>query len=146
MPLCFTRPIQYVVDRLHTAPAPPRRHYPEGLYLGTYNIRNGRFFSLAQSIWGVRLSIFDGMLLTDTNITSEAYFHNWLGYDMVCFPAISKTTGGVQGVVGLVVRERPQGWSLDLTRLHRPNLVSCKVISGVKRTPLVGAYLPPSIL
>ena len=30
-------------------------------------------------------------------------------------------------------------------RYHRPNLVNCKVVTGLIRDPLVGAYLPPSM-
>ena len=47
--------------------------------------------------------------------------------------------------VGLVVREQPQGWSIELTRFHRTNVVICVVVTG-KRTLLIGAYLPPSNL
>ena len=55
---------------------------------------------------------FDSMLLDNTKITSEAYFHNWLGYNMVFLPEVAMATGGKQGGVVLVVREGPQGWSV----------------------------------
>ena len=58
------------------------------------------------------------MLLTNTKITSKAYCHNWMGYDVVCLPEITMATGGAQGVVGLVGIEWPQGWSVELTRFH----------------------------
>ena len=44
------------------------------------------------------------MLLTNTKITSEAYFHNRLVYKVVCSPAVATATIGDQGGVGLVVR------------------------------------------
>ena len=55
-------------------------------------------------------------------------------------------TGGAQGGVDLVVRERPEGWSVELTRFHGKNIVRCEIMSGGQRTPLIGAYLLPSAL
>ena len=47
---------------------------------------------------------------------------------------------------GLVIRDRPQGRSLVSMRFHGPNVVSCKVVTHGRRTPIIGAYLPPSTL
>ena len=69
-----------------------------------------------------------------------------MGYDMVCYPTVIMAIDGAQGGVGLVVREWPQGWSVELTRFHGPNVVSCEVISGGKQNPLVRAYLLLSTL
>ena len=80
------------------------------------------------------------MVLTETKITDHYYFHNRLGYNVVCFPAITTTTGGVQEGVGLVVQDRPQGWSIESTPFHRPKVVICEVFTGVKHSPLIGAY------
>ena len=60
--------------------------------------------------------------------------------------AIMAAADGAQGGVGLVVRDRPQGWSIELMRFHRPTVVRCKVVTGSKRTLLIGACLPPSTL
>ena len=68
---------------------------PRRLSLGIYIIRNGQGFGLDQAIWEVHLDSFDVMLMTNTKITSEVYFHNHLGYDVVCFPAFNTATGGV---------------------------------------------------
>ena len=54
--------------------------------------------------------------------------------------------GVVQEVVVLVVRERPEGWSVESTGFHVPNMVSCGIFSGIHRTPLNRAYLFPSTL
>ena len=74
------------------APPPLRRR---GLSLWTYSIYDGRGFGLTQAIRVVQLHIFDFMLLTKTKITSKAYFHNWLGYVMVCFLEVTTYTGVV---------------------------------------------------
>ena len=121
MLICFARPLCHVVDRLHTAPPPPP---PRGLSLGTYNIRYARGSGLAEAIWLVQLGSFNVMLLTKTNITSKEYFHNRIFYDMLCLPEFTTDTEGAQGGVGLVVRERPQGWSVDLIRFHGTKVVS----------------------
>ena len=47
---------------------------------------------------------------------------------------------------GLFIRDQPKGWRVNSTRFHGPNMVSCEVVAGSKRTPLTGAYLPPSRL
>ena len=53
---------------------------------------------------------------------------------------------GDQGGVRLVTRERPVEWGIESTRYHRTNVVSCELVTGIIRTPLVDAYLPPSTL
>ena len=59
---------------------------------------------------------------------------------MVCFPEIATTDGGPQDVVGLVVRDRPQGWSVEFIPLHGPIVVISEVIYSGKCTFLVVTY------
>ena len=49
------------------------------------------------------------MILTKTNISNEAYFHNRIDYDVVSLPAAAATSGITQGGVGLVVQEILKG-------------------------------------
>ena len=49
------------------------------------------------------------MLLTETNIQSEAYSHNQFRYDVTFYAARPSSAGGYHGGVGLVTRERPEG-------------------------------------
>ena len=53
---------------------------------------------------------------------------------------------GGQGRFRIVSQERPEGWTVDSTRFHSPNVVSFKVLSGDQWMPIIGAYLPPSTL
>ena len=46
----------------------------------------------------------------------------------------------------MVTGERPDSWRIESTRFHGPNLVSCKIVTWPTRTPLVGAYLPLSMM
>ena len=48
--------------------------------------------------------------------------------------------------MGLVVRDQPQVWIIELTRFHGPNIVICEVVTDRKCTLIIGAYLPPSTL
>ena len=86
------------------------------------------------------------MILSDTKVTDQAYFQNRMGCDVVCFLSITEESGGAQGVVGMVVCDRLKVWSFELTHFHGLNVVSSKFVSGGKRTPLIGAYLPPSTM
>ena len=56
------------------------------------------------------------------------------------------SAGGAQGGVILMTRERSVWWDIESMRYHGPNMVSCKLINRLTRTPLVGAYLPLSTL
>ena len=69
-----------------------------------------------------------------------------LEFKVVCSPYIATTTGGAQRGVILVIRDRPQGWSMELKRFHGTDVVRYKFVSRGKRTSLVGAYLLPSTL
>ena len=46
----------------------------------------------------------------------------------------------------MVVRYQPKGWIVESTLFHGENLVRCDIVGGGKRTPLISAYLLPSIL
>ena len=148
MPISFTLLIQHGANQLHLVLTLPRHRppHPPGLTIGMLNIRYGRAFGIVQAVRAVELGRFDLMVLTGTNISTSVYCWNWLGCDIVyslSWPAIAR---GVQVGVGLVSWDRPMGWSLESTRFHGSNMVSCNIIPGTSRTPIVGGYLPPSIL
>ena len=86
------------------------------------------------------------MLLTKTKIQSKAYSHNRLGYDVNFFTERPSRARGYQGGVRLVTRERPVGWGIESTSYHGQNVFSCKIVTGLTRTLLTGAYLPPLTL
>ena len=90
--------------------------------------------------------MFDVMILAETKIQTEAYFHNRLGYNVTCLKAHPSSDRVSQGGVGLVTMEQPNRWGGEYTRFHRPNVVSCEIVTGPTQTPLVGAYLPPLTL
>lgn len=64
----------------------------------------------------------------------------------MCLKAFPYITWGAQGGVGLVTRERLNGWGIESERLHGPNVVSCKKVTEPTRTQLVSGYLSPLTL
>ena len=145
MALTFYQLLPHGADHLHTVlrrrpPLQPR------LAIGTLKIQDDRGFGLAQDIQAVESGGFDMMILTDMKISTMAYCKNRLGYEVTCSTARPNSAGGSQGSVGIVTMEIPVGWGIESMRYHRLNVVSCKLVTGIIRTPLVCAYLPPPIL
>ena len=148
MPLTFSRPIPHGSDRLHTATPPLCRQpqHPPRLSIRTLNICDVQVFGLAQAIRVVERGGFDVMLLTETKISTMAYFQNRLGYEVTCLTAQPSRAGGAQNGVIIVRKERSVRWGIESTHYHGPDMVSCDIVTGLTRTPVVSAYLPPSTL
>ena len=130
----------------HRRRRPSAPHRPWGLSIVTLEISDGLGIWIAQDIWEVHIRGFELMILMATKFNRQAYLHNRLGYNMVCSPEITTESGGAQGGVGLVIWDQSKGWSVESTRFHGTNVVSCKVVSGRKWTPLIGMYFYPSTL
>ena len=43
-----------------------------------------------------------------------------------------------------MIRERPEGWDIDPTRFHGPNLVIFEIVTRINQTNLIRSYLPRS--
>ena len=145
-PLQFTHPIQ-AVDRLHNGATPPRRKpFSErgitAVRLATYNLQDGRNSRLAFAIRAIEVSKINLAVLTETRFHNDIYTKSYLGYEVVG----TTTTHQNQGGVALVFQEEPDGWSVESIRKHGPNVISCELVIGDTRTPLIGAYLPPGDL
>ena len=76
------------------------------------------------------------MILMETNITDQDYLRNSVGYNVVCLQTITTADGGAQGVVSMIIQDRPQGCSIESKFFHGPNVVSCEVDTG-KRTLII---------
>ena len=148
MPICITQLISHGRDWLHTAPTLPLwwPMRPRWLFLRTLNLRDGRGSGLAQAIRAVYIGVFDLMILMETNITSQYYCSNRLGYSVVWLTRIMKMDVSVHGGVGLVVQDQYQGLIIESTRFHGPNVLIWEVINDGKRAAIIGTYLPHSTL
>ena len=65
-----------------------------------------------QSIRAVQIGNYNLMLLTEKKIMYEAYCYNRLGYGAVCSQTVGTTAKGAQWGVDLVIRKRPESWSV----------------------------------
>ena len=70
------------------------------------------------------------MLLMETKTQTEAYSHNQLGYNATCLAVLPSSNGGAQVGVGLVTRERTDGWGIKSMRFHGPNVASYEIVTG----------------
>ena len=144
----FTRPIQHGLDPLHTAPPTPSRQpkaKPPFVDGCTYNIRDGRGSGgeagLLSAIRMIGLAGLHFAILTETKISTDIYTKNSLGYDVVCTRSEPRSGG-----VALITKDQPDGWHFESTETYGPNVISTVLVSGTRRTHIVGAYLPPSSL
>ena len=112
--------------------------------LGTYNIRDSGAFSLPHALRAVQMENYDLVLLTETKIPDAVYYKNSLRYNIVCSWAATTAAGEEQGSMGLVMRERPYGWDAKSMHFHRPNMVSCEIVSSLQKKPLTGSYPHPT--
>ena len=142
-----TRTIIHGGDHLHTAPPPLDRQTPRprGLSLEIFHIRNALGSRLTQAIQVECIGGFDLIIFTETKINDQDYCLNIMVYYVMCLQDITMAAGNVQGGVGLVVRDQPQGWSIESTHFQGMNVVIYEVFT-VKFILLIGSYLPPSTL
>ena len=141
-PLTFTHPLHHGTDPLHTQhPKPPKPSRPPHIVLGTLNIRDGRNSGLAIAIREFQQGNYDIVLATETKIPDDIYTKHTLGYEVICSKALPN-----QGGIALITRASPTGWHIESTQFHGPNVLSCLIVSGITRTPFIGAYLPPTSL
>ena len=50
----------------------------------------------------------------------------------------------LSGAVVLATREITEGWDIDSTRSHGPNVVRYEIVIRIHLTALIGDYLPPA--
>jgi hypothetical protein len=50
-----------------------------------------------------------------------------------------------QGEVALVFKDS-RYWQIESVRKHGPNVISCELVTGRRRVPIVGVYIPPNDL
>lgn len=98
-----------------TAPGPSTT----GLWIGTYNIRDGQGLGedvgLIAAIRAVEIAKLDLATLTETKISNDVYTKNHLGYNVECTTAQPGPDMGTQGGIALVYREAEDDWHLEST-------------------------------
>ena len=80
---------------------------------------------------------YDLMILTETKILDSVYKNRCLGYYVACSWAVPTVDGGVKGGMGIITRDRPEGWDIESMQFHGQNMVIYRTISGLQQTPLI---------
>jgi hypothetical protein len=81
----------------------------------------------------------DLCFLTEAKLTDGIYSRNAYGYTVTATEAVSYRQGGM----ALAYRES-RHWLVESVQRHGPNVMSCILVTGRRRQPLVGAYIPPA--
>ena len=113
------------------------KHAP--ITFATYNICNGRNSRLEMALRAAREMQLDFGLLTEVKMTEGIYTRSCEGYAVTATDAASKHQGGV----ALFYRES-EYWQIESVVKHGPNVISFELVSGWRRTPVVGGYIPPT--
>ena len=112
----------------------------------TYNIRDGRRNHLEEASYALLQQNVDIGLLTEAKIPynngNPIHTRNCNDYHIFC----TYTDGRNQGGLALMWRhDNPkQHWTVESPKRHGPNVLSFLLIHGETRTPVIGAYLPPT--
>ena len=109
--------------------------------IATWNIQSGRNGRLEQALRAMGQMNIDLGFLTEAKLTDGIHTRYSFGYRVVATEARS----GSQGGVALFYRDS-RLWSIESEVKHGPNVISCWLVTGFRRIPLVGAYVPPADL
>ena len=125
------RSLQQLLDEQESA--------PRALKVCTYNIQDGRNSRLEKVIRNLDIQHIDIAILTEMRIPASAPIHtrNSQGYSVYA----TYTSRTNQGGVGLVFRQpcSQSSWCIESIQRHGPNVLSCHVMIGNKRQPLIVA-------
>jgi endonuclease/exonuclease/phosphatase family metal-dependent hydrolase len=78
-------------------------------------------------------------ILTEAKLTDGVYSRFSQGYTITATEATSHRQGGV----ALCFREN-EYFQVEASVCHGPNVISCELVTGQRRVPLVGVYIPPA--
>jgi hypothetical protein len=109
--------------------------------IGTYNIQSGRAGRLETVLRALQQMNMDIGILTETKLTQGIHTRWSSGYQVYATEARSCHQGGV----ALVFRES-SFWQIESVIKHGPNVISCELVTGRRRVPIVGVYIPPGDL
>jgi exonuclease III len=110
------------------------------LRLGTFNVRSGRNGNLESCLRGLDLLLLDVVVLTETKLHDDKFTKMSSGYEIFATHARSTSQGGV----ALAIRkERGKRWDAEQLQRHGPNVIAFTLVSGKRRTRIIGIYLPP---
>ena len=83
---------------------------------------------------GIHLCLF-----TETKLDDDIYTRSCKGYRVVATRAVSSRQGGV----ALVYREN-SFFQVEAIQCHGPNVMGWELVTGDRRYPMCGVYIPPA--
>ena len=116
--------------------SPPGDRVP--ISIATWNIQSGRNARLESALRALNKMDVDLAILTEAKLTNGIHTKYSSVYNVVASNAVSHRQGGV----ALVFKDSPH-WQVESTRCFGPNVISAEIVTGPRRIPLVGAYIPP---
>jgi exonuclease III len=102
------------------------------------SMQNG---NLEACLKGLEILGIDIAVLTETKIVNEIYTKSAAGYEVFATKAVSTSRGGVALAIW---RQRGKQWETEDLERFGPNVIACTLVSGNKRTRLIGVYFPPN--
>ena len=128
----------------HHGEKDPTRERPPYVRIATHNVEDARNSRLDKITRNLKTQHIDLAIITELRIPSHNPIHtrDCNGYDIFA----TYTTTDNQGGIALVTRQDAKNWHVESQLKHGPNVLSCILVSGTQRTPLIGAYLSPKHL
>jgi exonuclease III len=122
----------------------PQSRKSKAIRIATYNILDVQNNHLIATICVLDEEDSDIAFLTVVKIPAATPIHTRSAYGYTVF--VSYSTVQSQGGIALVLRSTSSKRTIESSKWHGPNIISCLLVTGNKSTPLIGAYLPPSHL
>jgi exonuclease III len=106
--------------------------------IASYNIRSARGGNLESVLRALDQMNVDFGLLLETKLSDDRYTKFSSGYRVFA----TKAKNPFQGGVALVYRQSSY-WQIESERVHGSNVISFELVTGHRRTLVIGAYIPP---
>jgi exonuclease III len=107
--------------------------------VATYNIRDGRKSNLEAALRACKQMRIDVGALTETRLSTDRYTRSEYGYTVFA----TQTTHTNQGGIALIFTNFLY-FQIESQQKHGPNVISCILVTGTHRYPIIGAYIPPT--
>jgi hypothetical protein len=118
---------------------PPEKEYKR-LRIAEYNIISGGGSQLYMALRAMAQMRVELGVFCETKLTNDMYPRECCGYSVFATQAKSHSQGGV----ALFYRSNASQWTIEGTRTHGPNVLSCSLVTGSRRFSLLCVYIPPS--
>jgi hypothetical protein len=106
--------------------------------LATYNIRDSRNLNLEAVLRACEQMRIDVGVLTETRLSTDRYKRSAYGYTVFA----TQTTHTNQGGIALIFTNSFY-FQIESQQKHGPNVISFILVTGKRRYPMIGAYIPP---